>query len=417
MIDEQGVQGPLKSASPGSVSPKPKQGTKKNKSKKVAPSRKAGHRKARSFPASTFEEALALAAAIQQFASGQRVRRLTLFDNLKKSPDSGPSRQLVTNSSKYGLTAGGYQAEHLELTPDGALATSPEAPPRDQLRARFKLAIENIPPFKSLYDRFKGNKMPAQAVLRDHLADAGFSSDEISECVDTFILNAKFLGLLRTVAGAERLLPIEHLLEDLPSSGASSITQIQVNGLGQPLEAVLGAHDAGEADWLKICFYLTPIGEPDSDQRKHSNLFLSSIIEPAVDEFGLRVIRADSIGKPGMITAQIIQHVIRARLVIADLSFHNPNVFYELSLRHACRLPTVQVIRASDRIPFDLDQFRTVKIDTGSIYTLVPSLETYKAEIANQVRRALSDPDAVDNPVSLFCPGLRVQLPPNGAKQ
>ncbi|HEX9942922.1 MAG TPA: hypothetical protein VGG03_12965, partial [Thermoanaerobaculia bacterium] len=109
---------------------------------------------------------------------------------------------------------------------------------------------------------------------------------------------------------------------------------------------------------------------------------------------------------------QIIEHVVHARLVIADLSFHNPNVFYELSLRHACRKPTVQLVRAGDRIPFDIDQVRTVKVDTTSIYTLVPKLDTYKAEIATQVRRALADPDAVDNPIGVFMPGLKALLNP-----
>jgi hypothetical protein len=131
-------------------------------------------------------------------------------------------------------------------------------------------------------------------------------------------------------------------------------------------------------------------------------------VERAVEEFGLRVIRADQIDKAGMITKQVIEHIVRSRLVIADLSFHNPNVFYELCLRHVCRLPTVQVIRAKENIPFDLDQLRTVKIDTSSIYTLVPQLETYRSEIANQVRRALQDPDAVDNPLSIYYPALKV---------
>ncbi len=61
-----------------------------------------------------------LAEAFQKFAAGQtRVRKLTLFDKIGESPDSGPSRQLITNSSRYGLTKGGYQAEFLELTPEG----------------------------------------------------------------------------------------------------------------------------------------------------------------------------------------------------------------------------------------------------------------------------------------------------------
>ena len=97
-----------------------------------------------------------------------------------------------------------------------------------------------------------------------------------------------------------------------------------------------------------------------------------------------------------------------SKLVIADLLFHNPNVFYELSLRHTCRLPTVQIIRKVDRAPFDLHQFRTAQIDTTNIFTMVPNVQTYKAEITTQMRAALKDPDSVDNPVSTYYPKLRV---------
>jgi hypothetical protein len=96
----------------------------KSAAKQVTPSSNAESgrvRGVRSFPAATFEEALVIAEAIQKFASGQqRVRKLTLFDKLGKTPDSGPSRQLITNSSRYGLTKGGYQAEFIELTSQGA---------------------------------------------------------------------------------------------------------------------------------------------------------------------------------------------------------------------------------------------------------------------------------------------------------
>ncbi|MDQ6770825.1 MAG: hypothetical protein M3Z54_12655 [Gemmatimonadota bacterium] len=359
----------------------------------------------RSYPASTFEEALILAKAVQDIAAGQKVRRLTLFDKLGKSPDSGPSRQLVTNSSKYGLTKGSYKAEYIELTPDGRNATSSDVPKAEQLRARFKLAIEGVPPFKMLYENFKGNKLPAQAVLRDFLVEKSFKLAEVPEAIDTFILNAKFLGMLKPVAGAERLLPIEHVVEEMPRTTAGAAP----SAASAPPAGVPAT--GGTTSWDRICFYVTPIGAPGSEQRNHADLFLSHIVEPALAESGLKVVRADHIGKPGMITAQVIEHIVRSKLVVADLSFHNPNVFYELSLRHACRLPTVQIIRAMDGIPFDLEQFRTIRIDTETIYTLVPQLETYKSEIANQVRRVLEDPDAADNPLSTFFPGLSVLIP------
>jgi hypothetical protein len=57
---------------------------------------------------------LVLADAIQEHGSGQKIRRLTLFDALERSPDSGPTRKLITASVQYGLTTGGYSAEFLD---------------------------------------------------------------------------------------------------------------------------------------------------------------------------------------------------------------------------------------------------------------------------------------------------------------
>jgi hypothetical protein len=139
-------------------------------------------------------------------------------------------------------------------------------------------------------------------------------------------------------------------------------------------------------------------------------LFLGSIVEPALESLGLTVVRADAIEKPGLITKQVIEYLLKARLVVVDLSFHNPNVFYELAIRHAARLPTVQVTRAQDRIPFDVNQNRTVQIDCSTIYALVPQIETYRSQVANHARRALEDPDASDNPIMLFWPNMKVTL-------
>jgi hypothetical protein len=105
-----------------------------------------------------------------------------------------------------------------------------------------------------------------------------------------------------------------------------------------------------------------------------------------------------------MITAQIIEHIVNSRVVIADLSYHNPNVFYEIALRHAARKPIVQIIRTMDFVPFDVEQFRTIKIDTTDIFSLVPQIETYRSEIASQVRRALEGTTVVENPLSIFFP-------------
>jgi hypothetical protein len=381
--------------------------------KKASPSKESGSqrrtRRTTLFPAASFEEALTLATAIQKYASGQKVRRLTLFDQMGKSPDSGTSHQLIVNSNKYGLTKGSYVAEHLELTPEGKLATGSEVAPRDKLKSRFKLAIEKIAPFKALYEAQKGNRLPATSVLEDMAKDQNIPEADVKECVEMFIVNAKFLGVLKPLAGAERIIPVEQVLEELPATPTESESKV-TPAQASPDQSRTSVPKSVAQDWDKICFYISPIGEEGTEQRQHADLFLGSIVEPTLEEFGLSVVRADKIGKPGMITAQIIEHILKSKLVIADLSYHNPNVFYELCLRHVCRLPTVQIIRKADKIPFDLDQFRTIQIDTTNIFTMVPNLQTYKAEIATQVRMALKDPDSADNPVSTFHPNLKVSF-------
>jgi hypothetical protein len=72
------------------------------------------------------------------------------------------------------------------------------------------------------------------------------------------------------------------------------------------------------------------------------------------------------------------------------------------------RLPIVQIIRAGDRIPFDVHQMRTISIDNRDIYSLVPKIETYRAEVANQVRRALEAEGQDDTPISIYFPNFKV---------
>jgi hypothetical protein len=284
-------------------------------------------------------------------------------------------------------------------------------PRREQAQCRAKLAILDIEGFRQLYERFTNAKLPAKAVLTDAIREFGVPDEFAEEGVDTFIVNLRFVGLLQTLSGAERIVAINHLLDSLPTSAIfadPSLPSRPPSGAVESSSEGRSVITQERAAFETTCFYITPIGDEGSDQRRHSDLFLGNIVEPALSTFGLSVLRADSIDKPGMITRQVIEYLIKSRLVIADLSFHNPNVFYELALRHAVRLPIVQLIRAGDRIPFDIHQMRTVVIDNRDIYSLVPKIETYRSEIANQVRRALEVEEQIDTPISIYFPNFRV---------
>jgi hypothetical protein len=113
----------------------------------------------------------------------------------------------------------------------------------------------------------------------------------------------------------------------------------------------------------KICFVIAPIGSEGSETRKRSDAVLKHIFREALHPRGYKLIRADEISQPGSITVQVIEKVLNADLVIADLTDHNPNVFYELAVRHAAQKPLLHVIQAGQSIPFDVSDFRTIPIE------------------------------------------------------
>lgn len=312
---------------------------------------------------------------------------------------------MLTNSSKYGLTKGSYKAELIELTSDALTIFGERSTAKDKARVRVSLAVQSIPTFAALYERLADLKLPARAVLIDAARGVGVPGEFVEEAVDTFVLNLKTVGLLRNLSGAERIVKLEHLLDTIvahPPPREPDANDAGPQG-NQAVEQTNASFDA-------TCFYITPIGEDDSDERKHSDLFLSQIVEPALEQFGLSVVRADKIGKPGIISRQIFDYILNSKLVVVDLSFHNPNVFYELAIRHMLKKPVVQISRARDKVPFDLNQMRTIMIDDSSMYEFVPKMELYKSELASQVRKVLESEDGADNPIVTYYPGLTIKV-------
>ena len=147
----------------------------------------------------------------------------------------------------------------------------------------------------------------------------------------------------------------------------------------------------------KICFVISPIGDEGSETRERSDQVLKHIISSSIELLGYTVIRADKISEPGIITTQIIEHIVDADLVIADLTEKNPNVFYELAIRHAIRKPLVQMIRKGDVIPFDVAATRIIQFDLHNL----DSVASAKEEITSQVKSLEAGNSEVHNPISV----------------
>jgi flagellar biosynthesis chaperone FliJ len=147
----------------------------------------------------------------------------------------------------------------------------------------------------------------------------------------------------------------------------------------------------------RICFVIAPIGEEGGDIRRRSDQVLTHIIAPAAKNCGYETIRADKISEPGIITSQVIQHLLEDPLVIADITGRNPNVFYELAIRHAVRKPIVLIIQVGEPIPFDVAQSRTIQVNHHDL----DSAAHCRDELVKQIQAVEKNPADVDTPLSV----------------
>jgi hypothetical protein len=127
---------------------------------------------------------------------------------------------------------------------------------------------------------------------------------------------------------------------------------------------------------------------------------LKYILTPVAKDFGYDTpVRADKITAPGVITEQVIEHILNDNLVIADLSERNANVFYELAIRHVSKKPLIQMIATSEKLPFDVGMMRTIRFDIRDLDSVDPT----KEELAKQIQHLHDHPDDdTASPLSKF---------------
>jgi hypothetical protein len=146
----------------------------------------------------------------------------------------------------------------------------------------------------------------------------------------------------------------------------------------------------------KICFVISPIGKEGTEVRRRFSEILEHVIRPAFKDadFNMKVVRADDIRRPGAFVRDILEYIAGAHTVVADLTGQNPNVFYELGVRHALSPRTILIAQNVEDIPSDLRGERTIIYDTSPA-----GVAAFRGEIQQYLKMIETDPERPDNPV------------------
>ncbi|HBI6884521.1 TPA: hypothetical protein K8N56_000038 [Clostridium perfringens] len=174
------------------------------------------------------------------------------------------------------------------------------------------------------------------------------------------------------------------------------------------------------------CFIITPIGENSSDTRRRADGVIKSVIKEVLREKGFKpenVKAAHEIPTLGSISNEIFKWINESDLVIANLTELNPNVMYELALRHCLCKPIIHICEYGWKLPFDLKDHNTIiykndmmgvcelregllnlidEIEYDKEYTDNPILNALKNMYLNEKFKELKDSLGADNSQTLL---------------
>jgi hypothetical protein len=140
-------------------------------------------------------------------------------------------------------------------------------------------------------------------------------------------------------------------------------------------------------------FFITRVSDEGSPERKRADDVLEYVLKPVLEDpaFGLTVYRADLDDRPGSIMREMVNRLLSARVVIADLTGANANVFWELGVAHAFKMPVVLLVAVQGEAPFDVSDERAIVVGASDNKLGVSEAEFAKAKLRGALAVVLED--------------------------
>ena len=279
---------------------------------------------------------------------------------------AGPFLVEASSAIKYRLMER-PSPRHLAITDRARRILRPQQPD-DELQALREAAL-SAPDIGEVYQHYRGENLPDPQFFKNALVDKfKIPEDKVEEFESIFLESMEDAKLLEERDGKRRLI-------DISQDSAGAHAEDRVRRLGK--EVNVKSTDT--------CFVMMSFSSPVGN-------YYSAIYEPAIQKAGLRPVRADAdIFGTGKIIDQIWRGINSAKVLVAELTQRNPNVFYELGLAHALDKPVVLICSRSNEqdVPFDLQHIRVIYYDVTDPFWGAKLIE----KVAENVLSAIKNPE------------------------
>jgi hypothetical protein len=204
-------------------------------------------------------------------------------------------------------------------------------------KAALLLAFHNVAEFKQVDDFYGGKRIPEDEYFLNTLTrQFSIPRDRANVFAEIFRRNTSFLKSFDISTGVESSV-------DIPKA--------------REVEGTVSTTDVGRErrvrEFLDTCFVMMPFGN-------WFDRYYQEIYVAAIKDAGLEPVRADELFNTGSVVEQIWEQITKSRVLLADLTGKNANVFYELGLAHAALKPVVFTSASVDDVPFDLRHLRVI---------------------------------------------------------
>jgi hypothetical protein len=349
----------------------------------------------RPYPRRPLETALRVPYALKDKNGGNPWASAQVAEALGNGPKSANFFYISAASRDYGLTTGSRDTAEIALTDLGRRAVYPSSDAEQQ--QAYRDAFLSVESFRRVLNHYGGNNLPEQPFLMNTLQQTfGLDPSVQDEFVEMFTKNCRFLGIGAQFAGG----PLA-----LRAGGGDAAGAVVKPAGGATITVATPEREEGDAPTL---FVIMPFNE--RDDRHETGFFdevLAELFIPAGTAAGFEVRTARRQGSD-VIQATIVNDLLEADLVLADLTEHNPNVLFELGMRMHADLPVVLVRARGTGMIFDVDNMLRVEDYTPNLWS--SSIKIDVPKLTDHIKAAWDDRATAQTFMKLLRP--EVTAPP-----